>query len=713
MRWKLVLGIAAAVIIALVLAVVLIIGTYDFNNLKPKIRDAVMTATGRQMKINGDIGLKFSLTPTLFAEKVSFQNAPWGSRPDLATMRQLEVKVALIPLIRGFVQVKRLILIEPDLLIETDRSGKSNLEFDVSKRIDAPKEKGAPPSKKPAGMPGLAIDELRIENGTAGFRDGRSGKVYALRIDEFAASLPDPESPIKLKLKASYNGVPFEVSGLLGSLKGFISSERDWPVNLTVDAVDAQVRVNGTLRDPQAFRGIEIGLSAKGKDIANLGKLAGKPIPLQGPFEISGRFSDPSPKTIKAAGLKVAYGGSDLGGTLEVNLSALRPRISGWLSSEKLDLKPFWPSSSKAPDQGKQAQTPASPKRAEEKQEKLFPDTPIKLDPLKEADAAIQYRASNVLLPQLSLKNLSLDVVLKDGMLKLKPFTANIRGGIITSNLELHPQGQNALLNLTMKAEELDIGNLLKDLNITDALKGNANIDADLKSSGNSVAGLMAGLNGTVVFVMGKGEIQNKYLDLLGADLRFNLARLLSSIGQEADRTEIGCLVAGFSVTNGVADTTAFVIDTNYMTILGDGTLNLKTEGLNVGLKPTPKEGMATRLTDKYGITLSDLATPFRLGGTLSHPSLTIDPTETLITLSQRFIGKGLPGSTPGIGTPSGDISKDKNLCTAAVDAAKRGIKFAEAQKPEKKTAVPETPKDIRKQIKEFRKELKRFLRDR
>src|SRR4030042_1856225 len=101
MRWKLVPGIAAAVIIALVLAVVLIIGTYDFNNLKPKIRDAVMTATGRQMKINGDIGLKFSLTPTLFAEKVSLQKAPWGSRPDLATMRHLEGKVALVPLIRG------------------------------------------------------------------------------------------------------------------------------------------------------------------------------------------------------------------------------------------------------------------------------------------------------------------------------------------------------------------------------------------------------------------------------------------------------------------------------------------------------------------------------------------------------------------------------------------------------------------------------------
>jgi uncharacterized protein involved in outer membrane biogenesis len=42
-------------------------------------------------------------------ENVTFQNAPWGSRPEMVRVKNLQIQVSLLPLIRE-VEFKRLIL---------------------------------------------------------------------------------------------------------------------------------------------------------------------------------------------------------------------------------------------------------------------------------------------------------------------------------------------------------------------------------------------------------------------------------------------------------------------------------------------------------------------------------------------------------------------------------------------------------------------------
>ena len=130
MRWKWIIGIAVGLIIAVVVALYIIVSSYDFNSLKPQITRAAKEATGRELKLEGDIKLKISLRPALVVDGVKFQNAPWGSRPEMAEIKRFEVQVALLPLLSKNIEVSRLILTEPDILVETDRAGRSNLEFE-------------------------------------------------------------------------------------------------------------------------------------------------------------------------------------------------------------------------------------------------------------------------------------------------------------------------------------------------------------------------------------------------------------------------------------------------------------------------------------------------------------------------------------------------------------------------------------------------------
>lgn len=78
MKLGTILKIVGVVIVAVVVAGVAIVMSMDFNQYKPEIIAEAKKATGRDLKIEGDIGLAISLTPSLAVSGVSFSNAGWG-----------------------------------------------------------------------------------------------------------------------------------------------------------------------------------------------------------------------------------------------------------------------------------------------------------------------------------------------------------------------------------------------------------------------------------------------------------------------------------------------------------------------------------------------------------------------------------------------------------------------------------------------------------
>jgi hypothetical protein len=322
------------------------------------------------------------------------------------------------------------------------------------------------------------------------------------------------------------------------------------------------------------------------------------------------------------------------------------------------------------------------------KREKIFPNDPLPFDALAQADAAVKIRADKVLLPRLALNNLTIDMDLKDGRLTVSPLKAGIGGGSLDGRIDLRPQGKVGELTALLKVDHLDVGRMLKELNISDVLEGSLDADIDLKGVGGSVAALMGGLNGKTALVMGKGRVNNKTIDLLGADMSSSIFRLVNPAKEDASFTAINCFVCGFSLKDGLADTTALVLDTSRMGVIGGGTINLKTEKLNLSLKPVPKEGVGTTGLGKLTLSLSELSKPFKLGGTLAQPSLAIDPTQTAMTLGKAVGGVALFGPVGAAGALVGGSSGDKNPCLTAIEAAKKGVKAPQVEKPakEKKT---------------------------
>ena len=131
-----VIKILAGLFVVAIIGIAIVISTFDVNQYKGEITQAVEDATGRKLDIGGDIGFKVSLIPTVVIEDIKFANASWGSKPDMLSLDKFEVQVSLMPLLSGNIQVNRVILLEPVIFLETDKQGKGNWVLE-SKKTEA------------------------------------------------------------------------------------------------------------------------------------------------------------------------------------------------------------------------------------------------------------------------------------------------------------------------------------------------------------------------------------------------------------------------------------------------------------------------------------------------------------------------------------------------------------------------------------------------
>src|SRR3546814_9898283 len=97
---KILIGLGAVVVVLLG-AVLGVPGLIDWNGYKREIEAAAEQATGRDRRLEGDIGLSVLPSPSLSVEKVVFANIPGGSVPEMARLEALRVHVALLPLLTG------------------------------------------------------------------------------------------------------------------------------------------------------------------------------------------------------------------------------------------------------------------------------------------------------------------------------------------------------------------------------------------------------------------------------------------------------------------------------------------------------------------------------------------------------------------------------------------------------------------------------------
>lgn len=118
-----ILGIAGGLVLLLLVAVAIAVWTVDVNQFVAPIQKRVKEATGRDLTIDGGVRLSLGLEPKLVLNDVHFGNAAWAKEKDLASAKQVEADVALLPLLQRRFEVIRLNLVDPVITLETNAGG--------------------------------------------------------------------------------------------------------------------------------------------------------------------------------------------------------------------------------------------------------------------------------------------------------------------------------------------------------------------------------------------------------------------------------------------------------------------------------------------------------------------------------------------------------------------------------------------------------------
>ena len=87
------------------------IRNFDLNKYKSYASEIVEEQLGRKFSINGEASIGISLVPTLILEDVELANPSWASQPQMVKVKKLELKFALLPLLRKQVVIDKAVLI--------------------------------------------------------------------------------------------------------------------------------------------------------------------------------------------------------------------------------------------------------------------------------------------------------------------------------------------------------------------------------------------------------------------------------------------------------------------------------------------------------------------------------------------------------------------------------------------------------------------------
>ncbi|MGE0659099.1 MAG: AsmA family protein [Reyranellaceae bacterium] len=598
MRAVKILGIVVVVLVVIVGGALAWVSTQDFSQYQGVLRDQVKKATGRDLVINGPFDVSVGLSPSLKVSDVTFQNAAWGSRPEMAKIKELDVQLQLIPLIMGTVAIDRIVLKGADILIETGKDGRTNYTFETGAT-----DKKAPSTPSPAnddkasGATVPTVDELTITDSVVTLRDARSGQTTTLKITKMDASGIGSSGATKVDLDGTLNGRPIAADASIESLPSFLSTGSA-TINLAVKSGNSSVTVAGPIKNntPAGLR-----ISGQGDNLANLKPLIGAALPPLGPYSLQGIATGTGKDAYKLDIQMLKVGSTEIKGDIAVATLGGRPKLTANLSSPRINAKDFHKSS------GESAGSAAGGDKGDGR---IFPADPLPVGDLRLADATVNLRAGEVVNDQVRMQNFAMALSLVNGRLNVKP-QATVSGGAVSIDMTLDGAAQTPALAFALKGNNVSIGDLMKMLQDSDVISGGpADVDINVRGVGNSVRAIMASLNGsTNVSVVG-GKLNNKNLAFVNADV-------MKLLGGAGNSTEIKCIVSRFAIANGVATSQALQFDLGNIYGSGAGRVHLGTEVLDLEIDPQTRD-----------TAIASLAVPIEVKGTLANPKVTPDFTK-------------------------------------------------------------------------------------
>ncbi|WP_109125082.1 AsmA family protein [Dyella sp. C11] len=713
--WK-ILSWIVGVCVALIVVLLIVIATFDWNRLKPTINAHASETLGRPFAINGDLSVRWRREerasgiegwvpwPEFVAQDIRVGNPSWASQPQFAQLEALRFRISPLPLIVHRVEIPVLYLTQPTIDLERDAQGQANWNFDLG---------NGSPSAWTLDLHAIGFDrghitlndamnkaELQITmemlqraisygdivsqqskdaREQASKTVGSNAKVTLEKdagTDENKPGSTTATYQFAWQALGKYQGAPVEGNGKTGGVLALQQTDQPFPLQADVHVGDTHIALVGTLTDPLHLAALNIRLWFSGSSMAKLYPLTGVTLPDTPPYATEGHLR----ANLKKGASHFSYdhfrgrvGGSDLAGDLAFDTGGARPKLSGNVKSQLLrfaDLAPLIGADSNAQKEQRGDATPTP-------SDKVLPVEPFRTDRWRAMDADVTFSAARIVREaSLPINALSTHVVMDNGVLTLNPLDFDLAGGKVASNLHLDGSVTPMKGDIKLKARHIKLKELFPTFAPMQTSFGEINGDAAINARGNSVSELMGTSTGELKLLMNDGAISKTLLETAGLNVaNIVIAKLFG------DKTvKINCAASDLTATNGLYETRLFVFDTEDATIRVNGTVNFANEKLDLDVRPESK-----------GLRIFSLRSPLYVKGTLKNPDVGVQPGPLILrgggAVALGVLATPIAALLPLVATSKGEPD---NTCATVLEQMRGASKAGTAPKPG--TPQPPTP---------------------
>jgi len=562
--FKIIFTIIAITLVALLAFVV----TFDANNYKPEIIEQVEKATGRSFTIDGDINLSVFPWIGLKVEGVALGNEKGFSAEKFALIKQLDVKVNVLPLLKKEVQINTIRLHGLNVSLEV-ASNKANNWSSLAKADDAAGNVEVEPeemAEESVGEPSAAspLQSLKVEgfefiDATIRYDDRSSNTLAtvsslnlttsAIQFDEqveieFGAHVESDQPKIDTQLNLTTNLVfnkdftEFDLNDfvftVLAKANEFIAQEEQIEIKSNINVSMDEQRVvlkniqisalgTSTLADITVSRFLETPLIQGGIEVEpfnarEVAKRAGVELPAMAKADA---LSHVALKTkIKLNGEKLQANDfsfklddSTMTGWLHVlNLSKQQIRYD--LAFDHLNINDYMsPEAVAKSEEGTvvvndSAAVGAPVATGDEKIE-------LPVEMMRKLDVQGDFRIAALTAKEYEVKQLLMSLKAQQGVIAIKPLSMQVLEGQVDTAVNINVQKQTPAYAINLNVNQVQVGPvadpLLKNVQGDKPLKvdGAVNVKMDVKTAGNSVNQLKQASKGTIVLDMKETRVDN------------------------------------------------------------------------------------------------------------------------------------------------------------------------------------------------------------
>jgi AsmA protein len=609
---KIFLGIVIAVIVLMVLAAVLLPIIYDKEDLEKAIADRVSEQTGRDLTIDG--GLDFSVFPWLALEvsDLSLSNAVGFGDEPFARIGQARVGVALMPLFRKQLAVDEITLEGLDLRLAVNQQGRNNWDDLTDSETGS-----APPAEDSSGLfSSQRIAGLNIRDANVEYQDLQTGSHYRLGDFSMHTGPLGEDRPLPLELTALLEDLAAGTSAGIGmsatadiDLEAGKYSLEAGTFTIQLDAVEVAgtFSASNVTGDPAVSGTLAVAEFSPAELMRKLQldpPLTADPDALQRAVLNTSFSGNPSELTL--ADFELELDQSTISGEMSIR-DFEQPKIAFEFAVDAIDLDRYL--------------EPAS--RETETAEATIPN-----EELKDRSVEGSLRIGTLRVAGLEFNDAEVGITIRDRTLHVHPLTARFYDGSYNGNVMLDSSGSTPVLSLDEKVDSITFQRMVSDLVDHESLSGVAQGHLRVTGRGASSGEMVGSLNGDLGLTLSEGALEgiNIWYEIRRA---YALYKGLAAPPAEPSRTVFSRMRLSAGVDKGVVRTRELIGELPFLTVSGDGTVDLGQSDVDLSLVATVRN--APELSnDPLSAGLRGKRVPFKVSGPLDDPGISIDWEELL-----------------------------------------------------------------------------------